>query len=114
MAPVAQLDPGKGKTHRAYLWAYRSIVLQTGPPNVVFDYQSSRAGRHAPTDSRLPIDNCPQEIVSRYNNLVGRGTLAPSATHEAGSGRAFRTRAVNHFVIHSNLLGNKETDGAIQ
>ena len=45
--PIAQLDPGKGKTHRAYLWAYRSNVLQTGPPIVVFDYQTSRAGRHA-------------------------------------------------------------------
>ena len=44
--PVAQLDPGKGKTHRAYLWAYRSNVLETGPPIVVFDYQTSRAGRH--------------------------------------------------------------------
>ena len=45
--PVAQLDPGKGKTHRAYIWAYRSNVLETGPPIVVFDYQTSRAGRHA-------------------------------------------------------------------
>jgi len=45
--PVAQLDPGRGKTKRAYLWAYRSNVLETGPPIVVFDYQSSRAGHHA-------------------------------------------------------------------
>ncbi len=45
--PVAQLDPGKGKTHRAYLWAYCSTVLETGPPMVVFDYQTSRAGLHA-------------------------------------------------------------------
>ena len=45
--PVAQLDPGKGKTKRAYLWAYRSNVLETGPPIVVFDYQMSRAGQHA-------------------------------------------------------------------
>ena len=45
--PVAQLDPGSGKTKRAYLWAYRSNVLETGPPIVVFDYQTSRAGRHA-------------------------------------------------------------------
>jgi transposase len=45
--PVSQLDPGKGKTHRAYLWAYRSNALETGPPIVVFDYQTSRAGRHA-------------------------------------------------------------------
>ncbi len=45
--PVRQLDPGRGKTKRAYLWAYRSNVLETGPPIVVFDYQPSRAGAHA-------------------------------------------------------------------
>jgi transposase len=45
--PVKQLDPGAGKTHRSYLWAYRSNTLDTGPPIVVFDYQPSRSGRHA-------------------------------------------------------------------
>ena len=45
--PVQQLDPGKGKTKKAYLWAYRSNDLGTGPPMVVFDYQISRAGEHA-------------------------------------------------------------------
>jgi transposase len=45
--PVQQLDPGAGKTKRAYLWAYRSNALQGAPPIVVFDYQSSRSGVHA-------------------------------------------------------------------
>ena len=45
--PVAQPDPGSGRTRRAYLWAYCSNVLNTGPPIVVFDYQISRAGAHA-------------------------------------------------------------------
>ena len=45
--PVKQLDPGRGKTKSAYLWAYRSNDLDTGPPIVVFDYQTSRAGEHA-------------------------------------------------------------------
>lgn len=45
--PVRQLDPGSGKTHRAYLWAYRSNDLDTGPPIVAFDYQTSRSGAHA-------------------------------------------------------------------
>lgn len=45
--PVQQLDPGAGKTKRAYLWAYRSNALQGAPPIVVFDYQSSRSGAHA-------------------------------------------------------------------
>ena len=41
--PVAELAPGKGKTHRAYVWVYRSA----GTPAVVFDYCASRAGAHA-------------------------------------------------------------------
>ncbi|MES2771485.1 MAG: IS66 family transposase [Pseudomonadota bacterium] len=45
--PVQQLDPGSGKTKRAYLWAYRSNSLAPDPPIVVFDYQTSRAGTHA-------------------------------------------------------------------
>lgn len=45
--PVAQLDPGQGKTKRAYLWTYRSNDLETGPPIVVFDYRESRSGSHA-------------------------------------------------------------------
>lgn len=45
--PVRQLDPGSGKTHRAYLWAYRSNDLDSGPPIAVFDYQTSRSGAHA-------------------------------------------------------------------
>jgi hypothetical protein len=45
--PVRELDPGQGKTKRAYLWAYRSNGLDEGPPIVVFDYQGGRAGAHA-------------------------------------------------------------------
>ena len=45
--PVAQLDPGAGKTKKAYLWAYRSNDLEAGPKIVVFDYQAGRSGEHA-------------------------------------------------------------------
>jgi transposase len=45
--PVAQLDPGAGKTRKAYLWAYRSNDLEPGPPILVFDYQPGRQGAHA-------------------------------------------------------------------
>jgi transposase len=42
--PVAMLDPGAGKTKRAYLFAYRTA---TDDPMVVFDFCTSRSGRHA-------------------------------------------------------------------
>jgi transposase len=45
--PIAQLAPGKGKTKKAYLWAYRSNALDDGPPIVVFEYQPGRGGKYA-------------------------------------------------------------------
>ena len=45
--PIAQLDPGKGKTRKSYLWAYRSNDLESEPRIIVFDYQAGRSGRHA-------------------------------------------------------------------
>ena len=45
--PINQLAPGKGKTHRSYLWAYRSCDLDEGPPLLIFDYQPGRSGVHA-------------------------------------------------------------------
>ena len=45
--PVAQLEPGRGKTRKAYLWAYRSNDLEPGARIIVFDYQTGRSGEHA-------------------------------------------------------------------
>jgi transposase len=45
--PVAQLEPGNGKTRKAYLWAYRSNDLDAGTRIVIFDYQAGRSGRHS-------------------------------------------------------------------
>lgn len=44
--PVAQLLPGNGKTHRAYLWSYCTTSFNPTKA-VVFDFADSRAGRHA-------------------------------------------------------------------
>jgi hypothetical protein len=41
---VQQLDPGSGKTKRAYLWADRRNALASDPPIVVFDYRPGRSG----------------------------------------------------------------------
>ena len=41
--PVAQLDPGAGKTKRAYLFVYRNTDAH---PIVLFDYGPTRAGKH--------------------------------------------------------------------
>ena len=46
--PVQLLDPGAGKTKRAYLFAYGSARHPgAGPAKVVFEFQPSRSGAHA-------------------------------------------------------------------
>jgi len=44
--PVAMLDPGSGKTKRAYVWAYARGAFDPHP-GVFYDFCVSRAGRHA-------------------------------------------------------------------
>jgi transposase len=44
--PVAMLDPGGGKTHRAYLWAYTAAASEPLKA-VVYDFTRTRAGENA-------------------------------------------------------------------
>jgi transposase len=44
--PVAMLKPGKGKTHKAYIWSYCTTSFDPVQA-VVFDFAESRAGEHA-------------------------------------------------------------------
>lgn len=44
--PVAMLSPGKGKTHRAYLWTYGTTEYDPLQA-VVYDFADGRAGEHA-------------------------------------------------------------------
>jgi transposase len=60
--PVAMLDPGAGKTHRAYLWSYCTPGLQD-QRLVLFDFAESRAGRH------------PMDFLGHPGERAWRGTL---------------------------------------
>jgi transposase len=44
--PVAMLAPGKGKTQRAYLWAYAAATTEPIKA-VVYDFTPGRSGEHA-------------------------------------------------------------------
>lgn len=44
--PVAMLDPGAGKTKKAYVWAYATGAFDPIPA-VVYDFAPGRAARHA-------------------------------------------------------------------
>ena len=73
--PVQQLDPGGGKTKKAYLWAYRSNGFDGEPPILLFDYQTSREGKHAAAflhgwEGHLMVDD-----YAGYKALFRDGTV---------------------------------------
>jgi len=91
--PVAMLSPGKGKTHRAYLWTYGTTqydALQA----VVYDFADSRAGEHA----RRFLDGWFGKLVcddfSGYKALFERGVTEVGCLAHAR--RKFHELWVNH------------------
>ena len=54
--PVQMLQPGDGKTHRAYLWAYAPGAFEDIKA-VVYDFCESRAGEHARKFLDLHVSN---------------------------------------------------------
>jgi transposase len=73
--PVRQRDPGQGKTKTAYLWAYRSNGLDGEPPILLFDYQTSREGKHASAFLRGWQGHLMVDDYSGYKALFKDGTI---------------------------------------
>ncbi|SAK57280.1 transposase [Caballeronia temeraria] len=78
--PVQMLAPGKGKTHRAYLWAY-STTQFSDLKAVIYDFAQSRAGEHARAflgewRGKLTCDDYGGYKASFQNGVTETGCLA--------------------------------------
>jgi transposase len=106
--PVQQLDPGGGKTKKAYLWAYRSNGLGQGPPVVVFDYQASREGKHAASflqgwHGHLMVDDyAGYKALFRDSTVIELGCMAHARRKffdlAKASGSPVAARALRHIA----------------
>jgi transposase len=103
--PVAMLDPGAGKTHRAYLWTYCSTALQP-TKLVVFDFAEGRASRY------------PAEFLGHPGQGAWRGTLVcddysgykalfASGVTEAGCLAHARRKFHELWVNHKSSVGEQ-------
>lgn len=91
--PVAMLDPGAGKTRRAYVWSYCTTTHSTFQ-GVVYDFAESRAGQHAKDflgswKGILVCDN-----YSGYKQLLTQGIVDAGCL--AHSRRKFFDLYANH------------------
>lgn len=91
--PVQMLDPGAGKTKRAYIWSYCTTAYDP-IQGVVYDFADSRAGQHAKDflgewTGFLVCDN-----YSGYKQLAVQGITDTGCL--AHSRRKFHDLFVNH------------------
>ena len=101
--PVAVLSPGLGRTHRAYLWAYRNGPHTTAPA-VVFDFQMSRAGKHAQVflqgyQGALMVDD-----YAGYKALFAAGSVTELACLAHVRRKFFELHTANKSLVAAQAL----------
>lgn len=72
--PVRMLDPGKKKTHRAYLWAYRPTRYEA-MRGVVYNFAPNRAGKHARASLKDWRGKLVCDDYSGYKASFGTGVI---------------------------------------
>ena len=103
--PVAMLDPGAGKTRRAYLWTYCSTAWS---PNrlVVFDFAEGRAGRYPAQFLGHPGDNAWRGALV-CDDYSGYKALFASGVTEAGCLAHARRKFHELWVNHKSKVGEQ-------
>lgn len=106
--PVAMLDPGARKTHRAYLWTYCSTTLQS-TRLVVFDFADSRAGKHAAQFLGHPGESAWRGTLV-CDDFSGYKALFAGGVTEAGCLAHARRKFHELWANHQSAIGEKALD----
>ena len=102
--PVALLAPGKGKTHRAYMWVYRTTDY-TEERAVWFDFCKGRGGEHP---RRVLEDYAGTMVTDDYGGY--KALYASGAIIEAGCmAHARRKLFEAHELNASKIAGHAVT-----
>jgi transposase len=103
--PVAMLDPGAGKTHRAYLWSYCTTGFER-KQLVVFDFAESRAGRHSAQFLQAD-DGTPWRGTLVCDDYSGYKALFASGVTEGGCLAHARRRFHELWVNNKSAVGEQ-------
>jgi len=103
--PVAMLDPGAGKTHRAYLWSYCTPGYAK-QQMVVFDFAEGRSGRHAQEFLRHPGEHAWRGALV-CDDYAGYKALFAAGVTEAGCLAHARRKFHALWANHSSTLAEE-------
>lgn len=103
--PVAMLDPGAGKTHRAYLWTYCSTAW-SADKLVVFDFAEGRAGRYPAQFLGHPGEGAWRGTLT-CDDYSGYKALFASGVTEAGCLAHARRKFHELWANHQSAVGQQ-------
>jgi transposase len=114
--PVQMLSPGKGKTHRAYLWAYTPTQF-SDLRAVVYAFADSRAGEHARTflekwQGKLVCDDYSGYKASFQQGIAEIGCAAHAQRKLVSEGSAI-AKAMDYSLKHWEALTRYLHDGNV-
>ena len=92
--PIALLDPGRGKTKKAYMWAYARGAFDPDP-GVVYDFCCGRAGHHAKEFLAGWSGTLVRDEFSGYESVI-------SVTGRVGAGCAAHARRKFDELVKAN------------
>ena len=106
--PVKLLEPGAGKTHQAYVWAYRSSDLETQTADtstpqiercVIYEFATSRAGEHARAMLKDWRGILLTDDYSGYKALFAAGTVQEAGCWAHARRKFFEAHKLNKSEI---------------
>lgn len=101
--PVALLAPGKGKTHRAYVWVYRTTDY--APQRAVwFDFCSGRGGEHPRRVLGSYSGTLVTDDYSGYNAIHARADITEAGCMAHARRKLFEAHALNGSTIAAQAL----------
>lgn len=103
--PVAMLDPGAGKTKRAYLWSYCTSGYESDKI-VVYDFADGRAGRHAMEFLGHPGEHAWRGALV-CDDYAGYKALFAQGVTEAGCLAHARRKFHELWANHKSTLAEK-------
>jgi len=104
--PVAMLKPGKGKTHKAYLWSYCTTSFDP-VKGVVFDFAETRAGENARSFLRTGDEDNPWRGTLVCDDFSGYKAMSEQGVTEAGCLAHARRKFYELWDPHKSPVGEQ-------
>lgn len=101
--PVSLLAPGKGKTHRAYVWVYRTTDF-AAQPGVWFDFCTGRAGEHPRRVLGAYAGTVVTDDYAGYKALYAQGRIVEAGCMAHARRKLYEAHQLNGSAIAGHAV----------